>query len=410
MAAGSRRSSRRDERRGTLLATAAQMMNALGAGAISLNDIAARIGVSRNALYHYVADRTELVFECYRQTCEAALADLTDAEAVSDDAGEQLRRFIELGLEYDRPVTAVLSDHDMLPEPQGRIILDLRRRQIDGLTAIVRAGIAQQHFRPCDAELVAQALVGMLSWAQLSAAWLAHRDGPESRARAARAMQALLMDGLAAPGQRLPTFPTLFPQAFNAFDRQAAAEAKAEQLIAAASRLFNQRGIAGVSLDDIGASVGATKGVVYHYFPDKPALVERCLERAFALYDDYMAIATRQEPNGFARAMTVHHLNSQAQAGPIAPMLLQPGYDSLPASAREKFSGRAQRLWQTTAGLIEAGIADSSCRPCDAMATAEIAAGAFFWLPKWRQMGDTAATAAIADALADIVAFGIAAN
>ena len=45
MAAGSRRSSRRDERRGTLLATAAQMMNALGAGAISLNDIAARIGV-----------------------------------------------------------------------------------------------------------------------------------------------------------------------------------------------------------------------------------------------------------------------------------------------------------------------------------------------------------------------------
>jgi hypothetical protein len=80
---------------------------------------------------------------------------------------------------------------------------------------------------------------------------------------------------------------------------------------------------------------------------------------------------------------------------------------ALPASAREEFSGRAQRLWQTTAGLIETGIADGSCRPCDAMATAEIAAGAFFWLPKWRPMGDTAAAAAIADALADIVAFGI---
>lgn len=410
VAASSRRSSRHDERRGVLLATAAQMINALGAGAISLNDIAAQIGLSRNALYHYVADRTKLVFECYRQTCEAALADLADAVDVSPDEGEQLRRFIELGLAYDRPVSAVLSDHYILPEPQRWIILDLRRRQIEGLTAIVNAGIGHQRFRPCDAELVAQALVGMLSWAQLSAAWLAHRDGPESRARATSAMQALLMDGLAAPGQRLPTFPTLFPQAFNAFDRQAAADAKAEQLIAAASRLFNQRGIVGVSLDDIGASVGATKGVVYHYFPDKPALVERCLERAFALYDDYVAIAIRQEPSGFVRAMTVHHLNAQAQAGPIAPMLLQPGYDSLPAPARGEFSGRAQRLWQTTAGLIEAGIADGSCRPCDAMATAEIAAGAFFWLPKWRQMGDTAAAVSIADALADTVAFGIAAG
>ena len=156
VAASSRRSSRHDERRGVLLATAAQMINALGAGAISLNDIAAQIGLSRNALYHYVADRTELVFECYRQTCEAALADLADAVDVSPDEGEQLRRFIELGLAYDRPVSAVLSDHYILPEPQRWIILDLRRRQIEGLTAIVNAGIGHQRFRPCDAELVAQ--------------------------------------------------------------------------------------------------------------------------------------------------------------------------------------------------------------------------------------------------------------
>ena len=298
----------------------------------------------------------------------------------------------------------------MLPEPQRRIIVDLRRRQIDGLTCIITSGISRQHFRHCDAELVAQSLVGMLSWTQLSAGWLAHRDGPAQRQQAARAMQALLMDGLATPGEKLPTFPTLFPQAFNAFDRQAAADAKAEQLIAAASRLFNQRGIGGVSLDDIGASVGATKGAVYHYFQDKSALVERCLERAFGLYDDYMQIATRQEPNGLARALTVHHLNSQAQAGPIAPMLLQPGYDSLSDAARERFTDRAQRLWQATAGLIEAGITDGSCRPCDAMALAEVSAGAFFWLPKWRPIGDTASAVEIADTLADIVAFGIAAT
>jgi AcrR family transcriptional regulator len=406
-AASNRRSFRHEERRTALLAAAAQAINSLGAGAINLNEIAARIGLSRNALYYYVADRTELVFECYRQTCEAALADLTEAEAASEDTGERLRRFIDLGLAHDRPVRAVLSDHDMLPDPQRRAILDLRARQIDRLAAIIRAGIAEQRFRPCDAELVAQALVGMLSWTQLSAAWLAHRDAPANRRRAAEAMHALLLQGLAAPGSCLPAFPTLWPRAFNAFDRQAASDAKAEQLIAAASRLFNQRGIAGVSLDEIGATVGASKGAVYHYFPDKAALVESCLERAFGLYDTYMDIAVSHNGNGLAKAMMVHHLNSQAQAGPIAPMLLHPGYDSLSVGARERFFARAQQLWRSSAAFIEAGIADGSCRSCDAMATAEIAAGAFFWLPKWRPIGDTAAGEAIANELADIVAFGI---
>lgn len=404
---GVRRSSRHVEKRAALLTAAAQTINAMGAGAINLNDIAARIGLSRNALYYYVTDRIELVFECYRQTCEVALADLSEAHEASHDASDRLRHFIALQLASGRPVRAVLSDHDMLPEPQRGIILNLRARQIDGLAAIVTAGMADGVFRQGDAELIAQVLAGMLSWAQLSSAWLAHRDGPATRRRSAAAMHDLLTSGLAAPGVRLPDFPPLWPRAFNAFDRQAAADAKSEQLIAAASRLFNRRGVEGVSMDEIGASVGATKGAIYHYFADKPVLVERCLERAFNLYESYIDTISARGGSGFARAMTVHHMNSQAQAGTISPMLLQPGYGSLSASAHDHFIARARRLWRSTTAMIEAGIADGSCRPCDAAAVSEVAAGAFFWLPKWREAGDVAASVAIADALSDIMAFGI---
>jgi AcrR family transcriptional regulator len=405
---GIRRSPRHLEKRAVLLTAAAKTINAMGAGAINLNDIAAGIGLSRNALYYYVTDRIELVFECYRQTCEVALADLAEAFEASENASDRLRHFITLQLASGRPARAVLSDHDMLPEPQRGIILNLRARQIDGLAAIVSAGMAEGTFRQGDAELVAQTLVGMLSWAQLSSAWLAQRDGPAARRRSAAAVHDLLTGGIAAPGVRLPDFLPLWPRAFNAFDRQAAADAKSEQLIAAASRLFNRRGIDGVSMEEIGASVGATKGAIYHYFADKPVLVETCLERAFDLYESYMDTIVARGGSGFARAITVHHMNSQAQAGAIAPMLLQPGYASLPEPAHSQFIARARRLWRSTAAMITAGIADGSCRSCDAAAVAEVAAGAFFWLPKWREAGDVTASVAIADALSDIAAFGIA--
>ena len=63
------------------------------------------------------------------------------------------------------------------------------------------------------------------------------------------------------------------------------------QLMGAASRLFNRRGLDGASLDDISASVGATKGAVYHYFDDKTDLITRCYERAFELYGLFMETA-----------------------------------------------------------------------------------------------------------------------
>ncbi|OYU14622.1 MAG: hypothetical protein CFE37_09810 [Alphaproteobacteria bacterium PA4] len=409
-AAISQKSSRHGEKRAQLLGLAAQTINVFGAGAVNLNTIAGQIGLSRNALYHYVADRNALLFECYRDTCAAALADLAMAQDAGRDASTRLRRFIDLELAPDRPVRAILSEHDTLPDAQRAEILALRARQIDGLAAIIRDGMAAGDFRAGDPELIAQSLVGMLSWAQLSAAWLAHRDGPVTRRRTAAAMHDLLIQGLAAPGATLPAFPTLHPRAFNAFDRQAASDAKIDQLIAAASRLFNRRGIDGVSLDEIGASVGASKGVIYHYFADKAVLVERCLDRAFTLYDSYMDIVASQPNTGLGQAMMVHHLNTQAQAGTVAPMLLQPGYGSLSAPARERFVQRARRLWQQSAACVEAGIADGSCRPCDAMTAAEVAAGAFFWLPKWRDASDVAGSVAIADALADLMAFGITAR
>ncbi|MFD7831234.1 TetR/AcrR family transcriptional regulator [Kitasatospora sp. NPDC059803] len=53
-----------------------------------------------------------------------------------------------------------------------------------------------------------------------------------------------------------------------------------EQLIAVALELFSRRPPEEVSIDDIAAAAGASRPLVYHYFPGKQALYEESLRRA----------------------------------------------------------------------------------------------------------------------------------
>jgi len=84
------------------------------------------------------------------------------------------------------------------------------------------------------------------------------------RARIAQAILDIFLHGFAADPEAVFTCPlhveNLERRSINVFDNKQASEEKTRQLIDAASWLFNRRGCDGVSLDDIGASLGATKG------------------------------------------------------------------------------------------------------------------------------------------------------
>ena len=133
-------------------------------------------------------------------------------------------------------------------------------------------------------------MMGFVSWIQLTPTWL---NADESRR--AHARRQIRADALVEPrrrcarragaGGRRSMCNRCDRVRGNPFDRDAAAAMKIETVLATASRLFNRRGIDGVSLDDVTAELGATKGALYHYFEDKADLVRRCYERAFDFYE-----------------------------------------------------------------------------------------------------------------------------
>jgi AcrR family transcriptional regulator len=60
-------------------------------------------------------------------------------------------------------------------------------------------------------------------------------------------------------------------------------EVRREQLLAAAFELFVSRGYEEVGIEDVARAAGASKGLVYHYFPTKKDLYRAAVERGAAI-------------------------------------------------------------------------------------------------------------------------------
>src|SRR4051794_15507806 len=93
----------RRSKRDAVLEEAARRLNASGVSLASLSDIAQALGLTRAALYYYVEDRDDLVFQCYRRSCEVMARDLDAAAKGAGTGLERLKAFIEHSLDAERP-------------------------------------------------------------------------------------------------------------------------------------------------------------------------------------------------------------------------------------------------------------------------------------------------------------------
>ncbi|HZC15773.1 MAG TPA: TetR/AcrR family transcriptional regulator [Caulobacteraceae bacterium] len=395
-----------------LLDGAAELFNLCGISATSVADVADILGLSRASLYYYVDDREDLVFQCYLRACELTADDL--AAAAGEPTGlSRTLVFVEHALLSTRPTAAVLSEIDVLNGARAQSVKAANDRNTANLIGFIAQGMEDGSIRACDPEVIAQAIAGMLAWAQLLPQWSGSKQMQLLRARTSKTMISLLTTGLAVERGR-PFRCRIDVEQFqrtlvNAFDRREASSVKIDQVLAAASRLFNRNGIEATSVDSIAASLGVTKGVLYHYLADKSELVTRCYERAFDFYDQFIEVSKREGGRGLDRALINGHLNIQAHISSITPLMPQPGFGAVPEARRMSLMKRGRRENEVVADLLREGAADGSAVACDAAMVTHICAGAFGWIPKWLPADDTRTRFEIADEICAVLANGLSA-
>ena len=192
-----------DAQRETILAQAAELFAHQGFVGTSMNEVATACGMSKPALYHYVRDKSQLLFEIattHVTRLHALIGEIAKGDAMHPppaNAAAHVRRLIErFVLEYAdaRHAHRVLTEDVKFLEPADQArVLELQRQVVSSFAN----AIAQVRPELVAAELhkpLAMLLFGMMNW---MFTWL-QPDGKLSHADMAPVVADLFLGGLGA--------------------------------------------------------------------------------------------------------------------------------------------------------------------------------------------------------------------
>jgi AcrR family transcriptional regulator len=161
------RARQRAEKREAVIRAAALAFRERGFHNTSIDDIAAFLNVTKPTIYHYVSNKEQILFECFRTGLDRIRAVFDDIRGSEAPARERLlavvRRYAEaVTSEYGWCMVRA-EDQDLSPEMSRRI--KMLKAEIDqGMRRLIREGIADGSIRACDPKMAAFALAGALNW------------------------------------------------------------------------------------------------------------------------------------------------------------------------------------------------------------------------------------------------------
>jgi AcrR family transcriptional regulator len=172
-----------------------------GYAAVTMDDVAAAVGVTKPLLYNYFGNKERLYLACLGRTADALICGLTDAFTRAADPGEGLRdavRAFFAFVEADRSSWQVLYDETL---PAGGAIAEHIDAYREQATALVGAALTQLDPAPEPALIpgMAHALLGAVE--SLSRWWLRDGAGVVDAEDTADAFIALVRPGLARPAR-----------------------------------------------------------------------------------------------------------------------------------------------------------------------------------------------------------------
>lgn len=153
--------------RDRLLKAAAHCFNQKGYSGTSLKDVADLLGLTDAALYYYVPNKEELVYQCYVRAAEIGRDAMDRAVAEADCGFDQVRHYIRCHIEYmlgDRGPIAIMSEIPSLKPGHRHEVLEFSRKHSSRFEALLKKGIDDGSIAPCDIRMTGNAIMGSINW------------------------------------------------------------------------------------------------------------------------------------------------------------------------------------------------------------------------------------------------------
>lgn len=352
-----------EAKRAMILDAASAMINERGVKGMSLGGVAERIGLSGTSITYYFRRKDALAAACFdrgldRLECHVALA------SAEPDARSRIERLVALGFDAIRqddghgPVIASLNDMRATDEP---LRAGLLRRYFD-LFRQARAffgesGSAEQRLqRLMRTHVLLETIHALPTWLD--------RYAVEEHDRVRLRLTRLMTEGLGVD----PAARSVTPAPIGGDD----VDPGHARFLGAATRLINERGYRGASVERIVAALDVTKGSFYHHLDAKDDLVLTCFRRSLT------AIGRAQDQAiaaGGSRACQLSQALATliaAQLGEATPLLRSTALASLPPELRREAVDGANRIALRFSGMVIDAISEGGVAAVDPLVAGQM--------------------------------------
>jgi AcrR family transcriptional regulator len=177
-------------------------------------------------------------------------------------------------------------------------------------------------------------------------------------------------------------------------------------IVERAAELYARKGFAGASVADLAKAIGASKSLIYHYYPSKEDILfevmDSHLRELAAAADEVMSrpLAPADKLREIARAFMRLYVGASARHKVLLNEL-----DALPPARRTEIVSRQRRLIEAVEGLLT-GL-QPRLRPRLALPAAMLFFGMINWTHTWFREGGVASAGDVADLATDFVLRGL---
>lgn len=353
------RSKRFDGKKERIIHCATAIMNERGVRGMTLAEVASAAGMVPTSIAYYFGKKEALAAACFIAGLErleplvaAAMAGATVRERVTLLLNGYFALMGKIA-SGEEPHIPNFSDMRTLGEPWREEVRE-RYNAFFRRTRELLRGPELDWLRGRGAYARTNLIIEHMLWMNV---WLPRHD-IEEYPRLCQRMLDILLDGVALPGSAWS------PRAIHLHEEGAEHEMP-DALLIAATRLINEHGYKGASVDKISAALQRTKGAFYHHIDGKDDLVVAGFERTFAIIREAQNKGAALEGDVWTRLSSMVANLSDFQISAAGPLMRTSALQALPEPVRQTVLGRADRVARRFAGLIADGVAEGSLRAVD---------------------------------------------
>lgn len=185
----------------------------------------------------------------------------------------------------------------------------------------------------------------------------------------------------------MPARPAIQPAISSPFPSPQSREAlrieKRDALLRAAVGMFNERGFHATSLDDVAASLGVTKPVIYTYLGNKDQVLFECVRMGLGQLRGAAEHAQASDGTGLDRLKAFLRRYAEVTMDDFGRCVIRTPDEVLSPGARKEFRALKTEIDATMRAMIEEAVADGSAMVGDVRLTAFALAGALNWPARW---------------------------